>query len=116
MFVADEGNVLMSSDYSQQEPKLMTQMCGDKKMLDAYKNGKDLYAEIASLVFDKPYEDCLEFYLDENGNKTDKTNKEGKERRTQAKSILLGILYRKRNSKCCRTVKNNYKKSSRNTR
>lgn len=93
MFVADEGFILMSSDYSQQEPKVMTQMCGDKKMLDAYKKGRDLYAEIASLAFDKPYEDCLEFYLDENGKKTDKTNKEGKARRTQAKSILLGILY-----------------------
>ena len=93
MFVADDGYILMSSDYSQQEPKVMTQMCGDEKMLNAYKQGKDLYAEIASLAFDKPYEDCLEFYLDENGNKTGETNKEGKERRTQAKSILLGILY-----------------------
>ena len=93
MFTAMEGNVLMSSDYSQQEPKVMTQMCGDEKMLNAYKQGKDLYAEIASLAFDKPYEDCLEFYLDENSHKTDKVNKEGKERRTQAKSILLGILY-----------------------
>ena len=93
MFVADEGYVLMSSDYSQQEPKVMTQMCGDKKMLNAYKQGKDLYAEIASLAFDKPYEDCLEFYLDDKGNKTGEINKEGKARRTQAKSILLGILY-----------------------
>lgn len=71
----------------------MTQMCGDKKMLEAYQQGKDLYAQIASLAFDKSYEDCLEFYLDENGKKTTETNKEGKERRTQAKSILLGILY-----------------------
>ena len=93
MFVADNGYVLMSSDYSQQEPKVMTQMCGDEKMLNAYKNGRDLYSEIASLAFNRTYEDCLEFYLDENGNKTDKTNKEGKEYRTQAKSILLGILY-----------------------
>lgn len=93
MFVADEGCLLMSSDYSQQEPKVMTQMCGDKKMLDAYRHGKDLYSEIAALAFDRKYEDCLEFYLDENGNKTDKTNKEGKSYRTQAKSILLGILY-----------------------
>lgn len=93
MFVADDGYVLMSSDYSQQEPKVMTQMCGDEKMLNAYKQGKDLYAEIASMAFDKPYEDCLEFYLDDNGNKTGETNKEGKARRTQAKSILLGILY-----------------------
>lgn len=93
MFTADNGYILMSSDYSQQEPKVMTQMCGDPKMLQAYKDGKDLYAQIASLAFDKPYEDCLEFYLDENGKKTSETNKEGKERRTQAKSILLGILY-----------------------
>lgn len=93
MFVADDNCLLMSSDYSQQEPKVMTQMCGDKKMLDAYKHGKDLYSEIAALAFDRKYEDCLEFYLDENGNKTDKTNKEGKSYRTQAKSILLGILY-----------------------
>lgn len=93
MFTADEGYILMSSDYSQQEPKVMTQMCGDPKMLQAYKEGKDLYAQIASLAFDKPYKDCLEFYLDENGKKTTETNKEGKERRTQAKSILLGILY-----------------------
>lgn len=62
-------------------------------MLNAYRQGRDLYAEIASLAFNRPYEECLEFYLDENGKKTDKTNKEGKERRSQAKSILLGILY-----------------------
>ena len=42
------------------------------------------------MAFNKPYEDCLEFYLDENGQKTDEINKEGKERRTQSKSILLG--------------------------
>lgn len=93
MFVASPGYVLMSSDYSQQEPKVMTQMCQDPKMLDAYNHDKDLYAEIASLSFNKPYADCLEFYLDEKGKKTDKTNKEGKERRSQAKSILLGVLY-----------------------
>ena len=87
MFKASDGYVLMSSDYSQQEPKVMTQMCGDQKMIDAYKKGKDLYAEIASLAFNKPYEDCLEFRSDGS------TNSEGKERRSSAKSILLGILY-----------------------
>lgn len=87
MFTASDGYVLMSSDYSQQEPKVMTQMCGDPKMIQAYKEGKDLYAEIASLAFGKSYEDCLEFRAD--GTK----NPEGKERRSQAKSILLGLLY-----------------------
>ena len=62
-------------------------------MIQAYKDGRDLYASIASIAFNKSYEDCLEFYLDENGKKTEETNKEGKERRQSAKSILLGILY-----------------------
>lgn len=62
-------------------------------MYNTFMSGKDLYSEIASKAFNKPYEDCLEFYLDEDGNKTNETNKEGKERRTQAKSILLGALY-----------------------
>ena len=64
MFVASEGYVLMSSDYSQQEPKVMTQMCGDPKMIKAYQEGKDLYAEIAALSFNTTYENCLEFRPD----------------------------------------------------
>lgn len=65
----------------------MAQLCGDEKMLQAYREGKDLYAEIASLSFNTTYENCLEFRPDGT------TNKEGKERRSQAKSILLGVLY-----------------------
>ena len=87
MFKATDGYVLMSSDYSQQEPKVMTQMCQDPKMIQAYKEGKDLYAEIASLSFNTSYDNCLEFRPDGS------TNPEGKERRSQAKSILLGVLY-----------------------
>lgn len=49
--------------------------------------GKDLYSEIASKAFNYPYEECKEFRPDGS------TNKDGKERRTQAKSILLGALY-----------------------
>ena len=70
--------------WSQQEPKMMTQMCQDTDMIKAYQEGKDLYASIASLAFGVPYEECLEFRPDGT------TNKEGKERRSQAKSILLG--------------------------
>ena len=87
MFKATDGYVLMSSDYSQQEPKVMTQMCGDPKMIKAYQEGKDLYAEIAALSFNTTYENCLEFRPDGT------TNPDGKSRRSQAKSILLGVLY-----------------------
>ena len=74
-------------------------MCQDPLMIDAYQQGKDLYAQIASLSFNTSYRECLEFMtnedgsfvLDENGEKI--TYPAGKERRSQAKSILLGILY-----------------------
>lgn len=56
-------------------------------MYDTFMQGKDLYSEIASKAFNKPYEECKEFNADGT------TNKQGKERRTQAKSILLGVLY-----------------------
>ena len=87
MFVPSEGYVMLSCDYSQQEPRTMAAMCGDPGMINAYKEGKDLYASIASIAFNMPYEECLEFRPDGT------TNKEGKERRSQAKSILLGLLY-----------------------
>ena len=91
MFVATQGYVLMSSDFSQQEPKALASLCrkaGDSQVYDTFMQGKDLYSEIASKAFNKTYEECKEF--DENGNKNPP---EYKERRTQAKSILLGVLY-----------------------
>ena len=93
MFKATDGYAMLSCDFSQQEPRCMAAMCGDPLMLDAYRNDKDLYASIASLAFNIPYEDCLENYLDANGKKTDVVNEQGKMRRDSAKSILLGILY-----------------------
>lgn len=90
MFVADDGYLLMSSDFSQQEPKCLAALCkrdGDTQMYDTFMAGKDIYAEIASKSFHKPYEECKEFRPDGS------TNKEGKERRSQAKTILLGVLY-----------------------
>lgn len=56
-------------------------------MYNVFMEGKDLYSEIASKAFHVPYEDCREFRPDGT------TNKEGKDRRTRAKSILLGVLY-----------------------
>lgn len=90
MFKAKDGYVLMSSDFSSQEPKSLAAMCaidGDRQMLDTFLAGKDLYAEIASLSFGFPYEQCLEFNADGT------TNPDGKKRRTSAKSVLLGTLY-----------------------
>lgn len=89
MFIPSPGCVLLSSDYSAQEPRITAHLCQDPKMIKAYKEGKDLYAEMASLAFGFPYEECLEFRPD--GTK----NPDGKERRGQAKAIFLGICYGK---------------------
>lgn len=103
MFCAAPGYVLLGSDFSQQEPKLLTYYTQDPNMLKAYADNKDLYAKIAAMSFHKSYEDCLEFYPE--GTKIQKdgkeivcgyktvTNKEGKARRNAAKSILLGVMY-----------------------
>lgn len=87
MFKAQDGYVLIGSDFSQQEPMVTAHLSNDKKMQEAFIDGKDIYATIAALAFHKPYEECKEFR--EDGT----VNPEGKERRTQAKSIVLGILY-----------------------
>lgn len=91
MFVASPGYVLMSSDYSQQEPSCLAAFCkelGYTSLFDARFHGKDLYSAVASACFNLPYEECCEF--DENGNKNPP---EYKARRNKAKPVLLGILY-----------------------
>ena len=88
MFVASPGYCLLSSDYSQQEPRLTAHMSRDEKMINAYKQGKDLYAEIASIAFNQPYENCLEYV---NGVYSE----EGYRRRQTSKAIVLGVCYGK---------------------
>lgn len=80
--------IMFSSDYSQQEPRLASAVAQDKTLIQSFRDGKDVYATIASVAFNKPYEECLEFHPD-----TREYQPKGKELRTQAKSIVLGILY-----------------------
>ena len=88
-------HLLVGSDFSQQEPKLTADLSNDEHFIKDCASGKDAYATIASIAFKVPYEECMEFYLDENGNKTHEVNKKGKERRSTAKILLLGICYGK---------------------
>lgn len=87
MFGARDGYVLVGADYSQQEPRTLAHMSSDETLITAYKEGKDIYAWIASFIYKVPYEDCKEFRPDGT------TNPEGKERRTAVKSIILGRHY-----------------------
>lgn len=89
MFIPQDGNYFIGSDYSQQEPRILADLSGDKHLQNAYAEGKDIYAWIASMVYKLPYEQCLE--RDENGNHSD----EGAKRRKTLKAIVLGILYSK---------------------
>lgn len=88
MFRATPGYVMLSSDYSRQEPAITAYVSGDRNMLDAFINNRDIYASIASLAFNKPYDACLEF-----NPKTHEYQPDGKARRGEAKTILLGITY-----------------------
>lgn len=88
MFRATPGYVMISSDYSQQEPKLTAYVSKDKHMIEAFQNGKDIYATIASMAFHVPYEMCLE-----NNPITGEYQPDGYKRRSNAKSIVLGITY-----------------------
>lgn len=87
MFRATPGYVLLSSDYSQQEPKLTAYVSQDENMIRSFQENKDIYSFIASIAFNKTYEECREFTSD------GEYNPEGKARRTEAKSVVLGILY-----------------------
>ena len=85
MFRATPGYVMLSSDYSQQEPKITAYVSQDETMIQAFKDGKDIYAMIASIAFQVPYEECLEFHPE-----THEYQPDGKARRGEAKTIVLG--------------------------
>lgn len=87
LFKASPGCVMVGSDFSQQEPRLLSNYSKDDNMINAYKEGKDLYATIASGVYNNTYWDNMEHY--EDGT----PNPEGKKRRGSCKSLLLGIMY-----------------------
>lgn len=87
MFKASDDHVFVGSDYSQQEPRLLSMYSQDSDMIGAYRAGKDLYATIATGVYNNSYWDNMEHH--EDGS----PNPEGKKRRSNCKSLLLGIMY-----------------------
>lgn len=89
MFIPKKGYCFVGSDYSQQEPRILAQLSGDEALKQAYKDGKDIYAWIASLVYKVPYEECLE------RNSDGSHNDAGSKRRKTIKAIVLGIIYSK---------------------
>lgn len=74
-FIADEGKVLVSLDYSQIELRILAHVAGIDALKQAFKDGVDIHAQTASEMFDVPLEDMTP------------------DIRSQAKAINFGVIY-----------------------
>lgn len=74
-FVAPHGWKILAVDYSQIELRIMAHLSGDKALLDAFKNGKDIHAATAAEVMGVNIEDV------------------SSEQRRRAKAINFGLIY-----------------------
>ena len=52
-FIASEGNVLVSADYSQIELRLMAHLSGDKALIEAFMLGEDVHSATAARLYNK---------------------------------------------------------------
>ena len=74
-FIPEKGCKLISADYSQLELRILAHITKDEVMLTAFRNGEDIHAQTARLVFGAT------------------TEKDLKERRRLAKIVNFGIAY-----------------------
>lgn len=75
IFIPNKGNVLVCADYSQVEVRVAAILSHEEHMLKAYREGKDLYKQTASLLLHKK-EDTIT-----------------KEERQRAKAVVLGLQF-----------------------
>lgn len=93
-FVADDGYVFASSDFSSQELCIIATGSQDPVWIQALETGQDLHSVCAELVFDTRWSDAAESnckFYSKNKAKCD-CPKHGK-LRTQVKSINFGLAY-----------------------
>ncbi len=50
-FIAPQGSVLLSADYSQIELRVLAHLSGDETLLAAFNDGKDIHTETAARIF-----------------------------------------------------------------
>jgi len=74
-FVASEGHVLMSADYSQVELRVLAHCCGSGALVDSFAAGEDIHRRTASEVWGTPMDEVTS------------------EQRSAAKAINFGLLY-----------------------
>ena len=74
-FKPEKGYVYIDADYSQVELRVLAHISGDENMIRAFNNDEDIHREVASKVFDVPFEEVT------------------KEQRSRAKAVNFGIVY-----------------------
>jgi DNA polymerase-1 len=74
-FVAPEGRVLVSADYSQIELRVAAALSGDEAMMETFRQGVDLHVATAAELFGVPLEEVT------------------KDQRSAVKAINFGVLY-----------------------
>lgn len=74
-FKPEKGYVYIDADYSQVELRVLAHISGDENMVKAFNNDEDIHREVASKVFDVPFEEVT------------------KEQRSRAKAVNFGIVY-----------------------
>jgi DNA polymerase-1 len=58
MFVAPPSHVILSGDFSQQEPRILTHSSGEPYLTEIYRTGQDFYSAAAAKLFNLPIEEC----------------------------------------------------------
>lgn len=74
-FVADEGCMILSADYSQIELRLIADISGDAGMIEAFNEGKDIHRATAAKIYHLPIEEVSD------------------DQRRTAKTANFGIIY-----------------------
>lgn len=74
-FKPEKGYVYIDADYSQVELRVLAHISGDENMIRAFNNDEDIHRQVASKVFDVPFEEVT------------------KEQRSRAKAVNFGIVY-----------------------
>ncbi|HET8799316.1 MAG TPA: DNA polymerase I, partial [Thermoanaerobaculia bacterium] len=74
-FIADEGWVLLSADYSQVELRILAHISGDASLIETFRRGEDIHRATASKMFGIPQDELTA------------------EQRRAAKTINFGVLY-----------------------
>ncbi len=75
VFIADEGCVLISADYSQVELRILAHISGDEGLIDAFSKDIDIHTRTAAELFNIPKESVTE------------------EMRRIAKTVNFGVVY-----------------------